>query len=349
MVLPWLTTSQFFEHAGPLRDVEFAGWDSSERSLREALEHHRVLPPEHYLAHGEYLDRVMIRQAPPHGLILREQVERLRSDITDFKGLYPGTHPVLVNLLPACREADLSECRSLGMLYAQADAALFPDLAYVLAAISEGVPVVNFTSNTVESPLVADEAVKTRVPLCGRDAKTGQTYLKVVLASALKARGLQVDGWYSLNILGNEDGKNLMDPGRGAGKLANKTELLDEILGYKVGERYGVPTHKVVIDYYPPRGDCKEAWDVIDFAGLFGLPMSLRLNLQARDSVLAAPMAIDLAWWMVCLHMAGRSGPVPELGFYFKKPVGVNPPVTFQDQLDELGRLSSFCLGKTNG
>jgi myo-inositol-1-phosphate synthase len=104
-----------------------------------------------------------------------------------------------------------------------------------------------------------------------------------------------------------------------------------------------VPTHKVHIDYDPPRGDAKEAWDVIDFKGLFGLPMSLRLNLQGRDSVLAAPMALDLARWMAALQAAGRSGPVPELGFYFKKAVGVPAPVTFQDQLRALDRLAREC------
>ena len=149
-----------------------------------------------------------------------------------------------------------------------------------------------------------------------------------------------------MNILGNEDGKNLADPRRAAGKLANKTEVLEEILGYPVGGRYGASSHKVVIDYYPPRGDSKEAWDVIDFSGLFGLPMSLRLNLQARDSILAAPLVIDLARWMVFLQMAGRSGLVPELGFYFKKPLGPNPPLSFQDQLAQLGQLELFCREK---
>ena len=165
----------------------------------------------------------------------------------------------------------------------------------------------------------------------------------MVLASALKARSLYVDGWYSLNILGNADGKNLMDPDRAAGKVANKTELLDEILGYSVGERYHEPTHKVRIDYYPPRGDAKEAWDVVDFQGLFDLPMSLRLNILGRDSILAAPMVLDLARWMAALNMAGYFGFVPELGFYFKKPIGDNPPLSFQDQVNRLHDLEREC------
>jgi myo-inositol-1-phosphate synthase len=214
-------------------------------------------------------------------------------------------------------------------------------MAYVIAAVESGVPVVNFTPNTVELPVVVDRATTNGVPIAGRDGKTGQTYFKVVLASALKARGLYVDGWYSLNILGNDDGLNLMDPGNACGKLNNKTRLLEEILGYPVGERHGRPAHKVHIDYYPPRGDAKEAWDVIDIQGIFGMPMSLRLNLQARDSILATPMIVDLARWVAALQAAGIAGPVADLGFYFKKPVGLQAPLTFQDQLAALERLES--------
>lgn len=342
-VLPWLTTSHWFKDLDPLTGIELAGWDITPRTLKQAIEYHGVLPPEKYLPCLEHLGKFPIRHAPGNDLPLHKQVEHLIRDIHDFKGLFPYTHPVLVNLLPASRIMDLQEFESLDEIYSQADTRNFPDLAYVLAAISTGTPIVNFTSNFIELPLIAQEAVTAGVPLCGRDGKTGQTYLKVVLASALKARGLQVDGWYSLNILGNEDGRNLADPDKAAGKISNKTDLLEDILGYRVGPQYGAPSHKVVIDYYPPRGDCKEAWDVIDFNGLFGMPMSLRLNLQARDSILAAPMIIDLAWWMVAVHMAKRPGLVPELGFYFKKPTGPNPPVTFQDQLSALLHLENDC------
>jgi myo-inositol-1-phosphate synthase len=208
---------------------------------------------------------------------------------------------------------------------------------------------VNFTPNTVEIPVLLEEADKKGIPMAGRDGKTGQTYFKVVLASALKARNLRVDGWYSLNILGNADGANLMDPDRAAEKLSNKTNLLDDILGYTVGENYGAPAHKVHIDFYPPRGDAKEAWDAIDFKGLFGLPMSIRLNLLGRDSILAAPLVLDLARWMAALQVAGRRGPVPELAFYFKKAVGDYPPLTFQDQVISLSSLAKECEEKIAG
>jgi myo-inositol-1-phosphate synthase len=231
----------------------------------------------------------------------------------------------------------------MSQVFAKVNPAQFPDLAYIFAAILSKIPVVNFTPNVVENEVVLNAAIDQGVPIAGRDGKTGQTYLKVVLASALKARHLVVDGWYSLNILGNADGINLMDPARAAGKLRNKTELLDEILGYSVGEKYGMPTHKVRIDYYPPRGDAKEAWDAIDFTGLFGLPMSMRLNFLGRDSILAAPLVLDLARWVTVLHMAGRRGSVPELGFYFKRPVGNPVPFTFQDQVASLERLRRDC------
>ena len=239
---------------------------------------------------------------------------------------------------------DLGDCADEAEVIRRADPDRFPDIAYVLAAIRAGVPVVNFTPNAVDVPAVTSAAASAGVPIAGRDGKTGQTYFKVVIASALKARGLRVDGWYSLNILGNADGANLRDPACAREKLDNKTRLLDDILGYRVGEGYDAPTHQVRIDYYPPRGDAKEAWDVIDFTGLFGLPMSLRVNLQGRDSILAAPMILDLARWMALLKRSGRSGPVPELGFFFKKPVGPQPPVTFADQIRSLDRLKTDCM-----
>ena len=346
-VLPSLTTGNMFARLGPLPSTRLAGWDTSDDSLTASVKIHGVVPDALRQSHAEFLDRTEIFQAPARDLNFRSQVEQLTRDITTFKSHHTNARPVFINLLPAAAHLDLSECRSLSQLYAKADSTILPDLAYTLAAVFCGLPVVNFTPNMVEIPAVLDEAVKQGVPVAGRDGKTGQTYFKVVLASALKARNLMVDGWYSMNILGNADGANLMDPARAAGKLSNKTDLLDEILEYTVGENYGAPAHKVHIDYYPPRGDAKEAWDVIDFKGLFGLPMSLRLNLMARDSILAAPLVLDLARWVTILQMAERCGPVPQLAFYFKKAVGDSPPQTFQDQVASLLQLGSECGGKT--
>ena len=343
VVLPSLITRNSFDYLGPPESVYMAGWDSQSAKLVDCIKNHGVLTDNLLKPLEENLENTPILPSPPKDLDLKGQVAHLAKDIQDFKDQHADVSPVMINLLPACSRCNLDTVKHVDDLYAEVSPVNFPDLAYVLAAISSEIPVVNFSPNRLEIPVVVQAAVENRIPISGRDGKTGQTYLKVVLASALKARSLYVDGWYSLNILGNADGKNLMDPDRAAGKVANKTELLDEILGYSVGERYQEPTHKVRIDYYPPRGDAKEAWDVVDFQGLFNLPMSLRLNIQGRDSILAAPMVLDLARWMVALKMAGYFGSVPELGFYFKKPIGDNPPLSFQDQVNRLRVLEKEC------
>jgi myo-inositol-1-phosphate synthase len=283
-------------------------------------------------------------KAPDVTAALQDQTRSLIKDINKFKALFPESCPVFVNLLPAGNCRDLTSFDDLEALYAYSGPIDMPDLAYVLAAIEAGVPVVNFTPNEVEVPAVIQAARTRKVPLAGRDGKTGQTYLKVVLASAFRARSLLVNGWYSLNILGNADGENLMAPGKAACKLANKTSVLEKALGYQPGQkRYAESSHKVHIDYYPPRGDAKEAWDVIDFEGIFGLNMSLRLNLLGRDSILAAPLVLDLARWMTAMKMMGRSGPVPELAFYFKAGIDTHTPDTFEDQLACLATLERSC------
>ncbi len=342
-VLPSLITQDSFAYLGPPESIYAAGWDSNPGKLVDCVKHHGVLPENLWKPLQKDLDETPVFMSPPEDLDMERQVAHLMKDMQDFKQQHTHALPVLINLLPACPRCNLNNTKDRDTLYADANPVSFPDLAYAMAAILSNIPVVNFSPNRLELPVIVQQAIEHRVPLSGRDGKTGQTYFKVVLASALKARALYVDGWYSLNILGNADGKNLMDPDRAAGKVANKTELLDELLGYRVGEHYQESTHKVRIDYYPPRGDAKEAWDVVDFQGLFGLPMSIRLNIQGRDSILAAPMVLDLARWMAALKIAGFSGSVPELGFYFKKPIGENPPLSFQDQIHRLQTLEKEC------
>jgi myo-inositol-1-phosphate synthase len=342
-VLPWLTTEGFFDHQRFYSRMKVAGWDVSAKPIEQSIRDHGVLDAQNFFLSESDLSEIEILQAPSPEYPVCEQIGQLIHEMDHFKKRHPENHPVLINLLPAFRPVCLDECEHLEQLCSQTKQTVMPDLIYALAAVMSAIPVVNFTSNAIEIPLLLSESLKVRVPLCGRDGKTGQTYLKVVIASALKARRLRVNGWYSLNILGNNDGENLADPDKASEKVANKTKLLEEILGYKVGQQYGAPSHKVTIDYYPPRGDNKEAWDVIDFSGLFGLPMSLRLNLQGRDSILAAPLVMDLAVWMAALHCAGRRGLVPELGFYFKKPLGSSPPVTFEAQLRAIRQLAVEC------
>jgi len=338
-----LTTGDKFTDIIPVKALHVAGWDSRDEDLAECAHRGRVLPATVMETHRAALAEVPVLKAPESGT-LDSQVEKLEADIDALCSQFPGSRPVLVNLLPAA--AGLEAAADLAKLSQVYDPEKLPDLAYVLAAIRSRVPVLNFTPNRVELEPVVALAEDAGVPICGYDGKTGQTYFKVVLASALKARQLYVDGWYSMNILGNEDGANLMVPEKASGKLANKTNLLDDVLGYEVGERYGRPTHKVHIDYYPPRGDAKEAWDVVDLLGMFNLPMSLRIDLQGRDSILAAPMVIDLARWLLMLQQIGRKGLVPELAFFFKNPLGENAPRTFQDQLAALDQLEAEVISK---
>ncbi len=343
-ILPYLTTADKFSGIVPPQAVHLAGWDVADHPMTTAIGRHGVLPKDLWEPYRDEIDRVKVFAPPSTELDRAVQVQQIIREMAALKSDFPDALPVFINLLPACATEPSLAFETLSQIYAHNGASEFPDLSYALAAISSRIPVVNFTPNPLECPAVTQEAVRNGVCMAGCDGKTGQTFFKVVLASAFKARNLQVDGWYSLNILGNADGKNLMDPERAAGKLANKTQLLDDILGYPVGEKYGTPSHKVHIDYYPPRGDAKEAWDVIDLVGLFDLPMSLRINLQGRDSILAAPLVLDLARWMAALSTTNRNGLVPELGFYFKKPMGNCPPVTFQEQLNCLQSLENECI-----
>ena len=345
LVAPYLTSACLWDGGDAGGKIHVAGWDSSHTTMCEALALHGVVPEGLWRKYRDQLAGLPIVSAPDGTMPLNDQTNQVMRDMAAFREACPEAQPVLGNLLPACPGCTLSDEPDHG----DQGTAGFPDLVYARAAIRSGIPVVNFTPNALGDDGLVALAAEQGIPLVGRDGKTGQTYFKVVLASALKARHLKVDGWYSLNILGNADGRNLMDPACARGKLANKTELLDEVLGYRVGEAYGESAHKVHIDYYPPRGDAKEAWDVIDIKGLFGLPMSIRVNLQGRDSILAAPMVLDLARWVVVLQAAGRGGAIPELGFFFKKPEGEQAAATFEDQLQQLSELEGFCRRRLAG
>lgn len=342
-VLPYLATSGKFRYLGHPGQMHIAGWDIDPVPLPDALVSRGVLEKQSWEPCKYFLEKIDVKPAPEENLGVEDQVQQVKADMEAFRSRHPDLVPVFVDLLPAGDCHDLHGLSMLSDFYEKAGKAP-PDLVYAAAAVEAGIAVVNFTPNDIEIPAMLHEATASGVPVCGKDGKTGQTYFKVVLASALGARNLRVNGWYSLNILGNADGRNLMDSDHAACKLANKTGVLEEVLGYSPGmERCGESAHRVHIDYYPPRGDAKEAWDVIDFEGIFGMPMSMRVNLQGRDSVLAAPMVIDLARWMAALTLAQRAGPVPELAFYFKKPAGRGAPRGFEDQVAALAQLENMC------
>jgi myo-inositol-1-phosphate synthase len=205
------------------------------------------------------------------------------------------------------------------------DVAIAPSQIYAYAALMEGIPFANGAPNlTVDLPCMVELAKKTNTPICGKDFKTGQTFLKTVLAPAFKSRMLGVAGWYSTNILGNRDGEVLDDPESFKTKEESKLGVLEYILQPDLyPDLYSDMYHKVRINYYPPRGDNKEGWDNIDIFGWLGYPMQIKVDFLCRDSILAAPLALDLILFM---DLAKRTpelaakGIQEWLSFYFKAP-----------------------------
>jgi myo-inositol-1-phosphate synthase len=198
-----------------------------------------------------------------------------------------------------------------------------PSMIYAYAALTRGIPFANGAPNLcVDIPALADLAKQKDVPIAGKDFKTGQTMMKTIIAPGLKARMLGLEGWFSTNILGNRDGEVLDDPGSFRTKELSKVSVLDAILQPEIyRELYGEYFHKIRIEYYPPRGDAKEGWDNIDIFGWLGQPMQIKVNFLCRDSILAAPVALDLTLFLDLAHRAGLSGIQEWLSFYFKSPM----------------------------
>jgi myo-inositol-1-phosphate synthase len=198
-----------------------------------------------------------------------------------------------------------------------------PSMLYAWAAITSGVPFANGAPNlTVDIPAMQELAQKHNVPICGKDFKTGQTLLKTILAPGFKARMLGLNGWFSTNILGNRDGEVLDDPESFKTKEESKLGVLEYILQPKLYPKlYGHIHHKVRINYYPPRGDNKEGWDNIDIFGWLGYPMQIKVDFLCRDSILAAPIVLDLVLFLDLAQRAGFHGIQEWLSFYFKSPM----------------------------
>ncbi len=198
-----------------------------------------------------------------------------------------------------------------------------PSMVYAWAAIAEGMPYVNGAPNlTADIPAMLEFAKETGAPLAGKDFKTGQTLMKTIIAPGLKARMLGVEGWFSTNILGNRDGEVLDDPESFKTKEESKLSVLDQILQPELyPELYKDLYHKVRINYYPPRKDNKEGWDNIDIYGWLGYPMQIKIDFLCRDSILAAPIVLDLALFMDLAKRSGFHGIQEWLSFYFKSPI----------------------------
>jgi myo-inositol-1-phosphate synthase len=197
-----------------------------------------------------------------------------------------------------------------------------PSMIYAYAALKSGIAYGNGAPNlSADVPAMVELAELTGSPICGKDFKTGQTLMKTTIAPMLKARMLALSGWYSTNILGNRDGEVLDDPGSFKTKEISKMSVLDAILEPEsYPDLYGKYHHKVRIDYYPPRGDAKEGWDNIDIRGWMDMPMQIKINFLCRDSILAAPIVLDLVLFLDLAKRAGLSGIQEWLSFYFKSP-----------------------------
>src|SRR5881409_3591320 len=203
------------------------------------------------------------------------------------------------------------------------DASISPSMVYAYAALCKRIPFANGAPNlTVDIPALTQLAQEKGTAICGKDFKTGQTLMKTIIAPGLKSRMLGLNGWFSTNILGNRDGEVLDDPGSFRSKEVTKSSALEHILqGDLYPDLYKEFYHKVRIEYYPPRGDAKEGWDNIDIFGWLGQPMQIKVNFLCRDSILAAPVVLDLTLFLDLAQRAGLSGIQEWLSFYFKSPM----------------------------
>ncbi|MDR3339737.1 MAG: inositol-3-phosphate synthase [Candidatus Symbiothrix sp.] len=324
-----------------LNDIVFGGWDIFEDDAYAAARHAEVLTVEDLDKVKDELQVIKPMKAVfdqdfvkrLHGTWVKEAPtkwdlkEAVRKDIRDFKVnnrldrvvcIWCGSTEVFTKIsdvhktLPALQQA-----------LQENNPEIAPSMIYAYAALEEGVPYINGAPNlTVDMPAIWDFAAQQQVPICGKDFKTGQTMMKTVISPMLKTRMLGLSGWFSTNILGNRDGEVLDDPGSFKTKEESKLSVIDNILQPDLyPQLYGNIFHKVRINYYPPRKDNKEGWDNIDIFGWLGYPMQLKLDFLCRDSILAAPLCLDLVLFTDLSKRAGFSGIQSWLSFYFKSPM----------------------------
>ena len=255
-----------------------------------------------------------------------ELAEQIRDDIRRFAEesgcdrlvmIWCGSTEIFLRPGPAHETVEVFEAAMRAN-----DPAIAPSMIYAYAAIKEGVPYANGAPNlSADVPALESLARESGVPIAGKDFKTGQTLMKTILAPGLKARMLGIEGWFSTNILGNRDGAVLDDPDSFKTKEESKLGVLEHILQPRMyPDLYGSLYHKVRINYYPPRGDNKEGWDNIDITGWMGYPMQIKVDFLCRDSILAAPIVLDLALFLDLAKRAGMKGIQEWLSFYFKSP-----------------------------
>ncbi|HSD20301.1 MAG TPA: inositol-3-phosphate synthase [Anaeromyxobacter sp.] len=352
-----------------LGDVRFGAWDVFPDDAYESACHARVLEPALLEQLKEPLSAVKAMPAvfsPDYvkrldgpnvkrGANKLELGEQLREDIRRFMREQDCARAVMVWC--ASTEVYLQPSGVHGQLdrfeaaMAANDPAIAPSMIYAWAALKEGIPFANGAPNlTVDIPALQQLAKKQGVAIAGKDFKTGQTLMKTVLAPMLKARMLGLEGWFSTNILGNRDGEVLDDPGSFKTKEVSKLSVLEHILQPELyPDLYGKFDHKVQIHYYRPRGDNKEGWDNIDIVGWLGYPMQIKVNFLCRDSILAAPVALDIALFIDLAQRAGMSGIQEWMSFYFKSPMvaeGLYPEHDLFIQLTKLKNTLRHMAGE---
>ena len=323
-----------------LDDLVFGGWDPISANALEAARTSGVLEEKDLAAISAELEGVVPMEAVFDQRWVKrldgtrvkqtsskwEQAEALIADIERFRTENGCDRLVMVwcGSTEAYQEPsavhDTIESFEAGLR--ADDDNISPSQIYAYAALISKVPFANGAPNlSVDLPCMLELAAREGVPIAGKDFKTGQTWMKTLLAPGLKARMLGLDGWYSTNILGNRDGEVLDDPENFKTKEVSKLGVIDSVLQPDVyPELYGDVDHVVRINYYPPRGDNKEGWDNIDIFGWMGYPMQIKVNFLCRDSILAAPIVLDLALFMDLAARSGQAGVQEWLSFYFKSP-----------------------------
>lgn len=352
-----------------LDDVVFGGWDIFEDDCYEAAKTAGVLEPslldsiKDELSAVKPMPAVFDRQYVKRldgpnvkkGRNKKDLAEQLIADIRKFKAdnnldrvvlLWCGSTEVFMTESPAHKSLAAFE-----KALEDNDPTIPSSMIYAYAAIHEGLPYANAAPNlSADVPALLELAQKTGSPLCGKDLKTGQTLIKTIIAPGLKSRLIGIEGWYSTNILGNRDGEVLDDPESFKTKEESKKSVLDYILQPDLYPGLYDDLHHVVrINYYKPRGDAKEGWDNIDLVGWLGYKMQLKVNFLCRDSILAAPIVLDVALFLDLAKRAGMTGIQEWLSFYFKSPMhapGLYPEHDLFIQLMKLKNTLRYMKGE---
>ena len=352
-----------------LEDVVFGAWDIFEDSAYDAAMHAGVLEKSLVEDLREQLDSLKPMPAVfSHNYVKRlngtniktgknkmELAEQLMADMAKFKEEKGCDRLVIVWAASTEIYLEPSEVHQTVEAFEKAlydnDDRIAPSMIYAYAAIKSGIPFANGAPNlTLDIPAITKLAEQNGVPICGKDFKTGQTLIKTIIAPGLKARMLGLDGWYSTNILGNRDGEVLDDPENFKTKEESKLSVLETILQPEAHpDLYGDFSHVVRINYYPPRGDNKEGWDNIDIFGWLGYKMQIKIDFLCRDSILAAPLCLDLALFLDLAKRAGMGGVQEWLSFYFKAPQtapGLYPEHDLFIQLKKLKNTLRYMMGE---